>query len=124
LRDTPFQYQLVYFLCHAKGAGTTDKPSLRPSKLQLVDGSIDAVELRESIKHRFDGRAPLIFINACRGGQLGTLVYHNQSFAAKDQAEGRTGRHDGGATDRRPQRCDGVLPARQASRPSRDAART
>jgi hypothetical protein len=66
----------------------TDNPNLRAAMLQLEDGSISAAELRKWIRHRFGGRAPLIFINACRGGQLGTLVYHNYTYATEFLEQG------------------------------------
>jgi hypothetical protein len=83
LSAIPFQHQVVYFLCHSDGAGTTARPSLQPPALKLVDGALDAVELAEVINHGFAGRAPFIFINACRAGHLGTLVSHNFTFATE-----------------------------------------
>jgi CHAT domain len=88
LSRQPFQQQVVYFLCHAEGAGTTDKPRLQPPVLQLMDGTVDPVELREAINHRFKGSPPLVFINACRGAQLATLVTHNFTFATEFLQQG------------------------------------
>jgi hypothetical protein len=49
-----FPHQVVYFLCHAEGAGTIDKPNLKPPY------AIDTVELGEyiiqPIRHRAVGR--------------------------------------------------------------------
>ncbi len=88
LSSAPFRHQVVYFLCHAEGAGTTAKPSLQPPVLELADGKIDAAELREYIQHRFDGSPPLVFINACRGAHLSTRVSHNFTFATEFLEQG------------------------------------
>ena len=75
LEAKSFKQQVLYFLCHGEGAGTTAKPALQPPFLQLTDGEkITAVEVRTSVCDRFEPSPPLIFINACRGGQLATLV--------------------------------------------------
>jgi CHAT domain len=78
-----FDHPVLYFLCHAEGAGTPDAPALELPFLELVDGKITAVEIRTSLHNRFEPNPPLIFINACRGGQLGTLVTHNFTFATE-----------------------------------------
>jgi CHAT domain len=78
-----FDQPVLYFLCHAEGAGTPDAPALELPFLELADGKINAVEIRASLHNRFEPNPPLIFINACRGGQLGTLVTHNFTFATE-----------------------------------------
>ena len=88
LSAEPFQFQVIYFLCHAEGAGTTVKPNLQPPILELTDGTIDAIDLRESIHHRFKGSPPFVFINACRGGHFGTTVSHNFTFASEFLEQG------------------------------------
>jgi hypothetical protein len=88
LRAKPFEQQVLYFLCHAEGAGSTDSPSLRPPALELSDGTIGAVEIRDSVCNRFEPSPPLVFINACRGGQLNTLVRHNFTFATEFLEQG------------------------------------
>jgi hypothetical protein len=88
LSANPFERQVIYFLCHAEAAGTTAAPSLTPPTLQLVDGKIDAVAVRKSIAKRFQPSPPLIFINACRGGQLGTLVRQSFTFASEFLGQG------------------------------------
>jgi hypothetical protein len=80
LKGSPF-LRAVYFLCHAEVAGKSDRPSLDQPVLQLTDGAIKTTEIRLAINHRFGGSPPLVFVNACRGGQLGTTVAHNFSFA-------------------------------------------
>jgi hypothetical protein len=83
LSAEPFPHQVVYFLCHAEGAGTIDKPTLKPTWLGFADGEIDTVGLCEYLIHGFAGSPPLVFINACRGGHLGTLTSHNFTFASE-----------------------------------------
>lgn len=88
LSADPFRQQVIYFLCHAEAAGATAAPSLVPATLQLVDGEIDAVGVRKSVGNRFQPSPPLIFINACRGGQLGTLVRQSFTFASEFLGQG------------------------------------
>ena len=80
----PFNQQVLYLLCHAEGAGSTSDPSLAPPLVQLGDGeSITAVAVRKKIANKFKPSPPLVFINACRGGQLATLVRHGFTFASE-----------------------------------------
>jgi hypothetical protein len=89
LAATPFAQQVLYFLCHGEGAGTINKPVLTPPSLQLTNlEEIKAADIRASVKRRFDPSPPLIFINACRGGQLNTLVRHNFTFASEFLQQG------------------------------------
>ena len=75
--------EVVYFLCHAEGSGTMEKPCLRSPVLKLADGDIDGVEVKECTMKWAEGRGPFVFINACQGGHLGTALSHNFSFANK-----------------------------------------
>ena len=52
------------------------------------DGKIDAVAVRKSVGNRFQPSPPLIFINACRGGQLGTLLRQSFTFASEFLRQG------------------------------------
>jgi hypothetical protein len=61
---------------------------LQPPILELTDGKINAVDIRTNVTDRFKPSPPLIFINACRGGQLGTLVRHNFTFATEFLEQG------------------------------------
>jgi hypothetical protein len=57
---------------------------LIPPFVQLGDNkSITAADIRKKVANKFNPSPPLVFINACRGGQLGTLVRHNFSFASE-----------------------------------------
>jgi hypothetical protein len=88
LSAVPFEQQLIYFLCHAEVAGSSTAPVLVPATLQLTDGYIDASRVRVLVKKKFAPNPPLIFINACRGGQLGTLVRQNFTFASQFLEQG------------------------------------
>jgi hypothetical protein len=88
LSAMPFKQQVVYFLCHAEVAGSTTAPVLIPATLQLADGNIDATRVRLLVKKKFEPNPPLIFINACRAGQLGTLVRQNFTFASQFLEQG------------------------------------
>ena len=87
LSATPFEQQVVYFLCHAEVAGSSASPELVPATLQLADGDINVARIRR-LKKKFEPSGPLIFINACRGGQLGTLVRENFTFASQFLEQG------------------------------------
>ena len=88
LASVPFDQPVLYFLCHADVGGSTAAPSLAPPTLQLTDGNIGASRIRVLVKQRFEPNPPLIFINACRGGQLGTLVRQNFTFASQFLEQG------------------------------------
>jgi hypothetical protein len=83
LSASPFENRIVYFLCHAEGAGSVEHPSLRPPALELADAVIEATDIRNWIQKRLQTDQPLVFLNACRAGQLGTLVYRNYTFATQ-----------------------------------------
>ncbi|WFU80688.1 CHAT domain-containing protein [Bradyrhizobium sp. CIAT3101] len=86
LSATPFEQQVVYFLCHADMANTSKSPEIAPT-LHLADGEINVARFRR-LRKKFEPSGPLIFINACRGGQLGTLVRENFSFASQFLEQG------------------------------------
>ncbi|MBR0845461.1 CHAT domain-containing protein [Bradyrhizobium liaoningense] len=88
LSADPFGQQIIYFLCHAEVAGTADAPVLSPPKLQLADGKIAAARIRNLIPNKFGPSPPLVFINACRGGQFATLVRQSFTFASEFLEQG------------------------------------
>jgi hypothetical protein len=90
LEQNPFSQQVVYFLCHGEVAGGTNDPNIKLPFLELADGKIDPVEVREAIgtQRRFLGRAPLVFVNACRGAQFETVITHSFSFASEFLEQG------------------------------------
>ncbi|MFZ5780916.1 MAG: hypothetical protein ACOY4R_12025 [Pseudomonadota bacterium] len=81
--------RILYFYCHGRGAGAD---STRPAEPHLIlsDGEVKAADF----EYWSDGDKPLptnplIFINACQGGQMQTLFY--QSFAVTLLKQGATG---------------------------------
>lgn len=84
LSAEPFGQQIVYFLCHAEVAGSAAAP---PPYLQLADGMIAAARIRNLIPNKLAPSPPLIFINACRGGQLATLL-RSFTFASEFLKQG------------------------------------
>lgn len=77
LTTSPFETRIVYFLCHGDSAGL----ATRAPALHLADGEIRSTDIRYWISDRFLSNQPLVFINACRGGQVSTLMYKNATFA-------------------------------------------
>lgn len=81
---------ILYFYCHGKGIGADSSKPLEPH-LILTDGEVNAGDF----EHWAGGgdkplsTSPLIFINACQGGQMQTLFY--QSFAVTLLKQGAIG---------------------------------
>jgi hypothetical protein len=81
--------RILYFYCHGLSTGDDAAKPLDP-RLILTDGDIKATDF----EYWSDGdkplpTSPLIFINACQGGQMQTLFY--QSFAVTLLKQGATG---------------------------------
>lgn len=83
LSTYPFEQQIVYFLCHAEGAGTLAQPHLSPPAIVINGAKIYATDIKAWVERRFETNQPLVFINACCGGQLNTLVYRSFTFATE-----------------------------------------
>jgi CHAT domain len=82
LQQSPFDLRVLYFLCHAKGAGTAEQPNWAPGSVELTDAvPIDAMDVRRWIK-QFRGKPPLVFLNACQAGHVSTLLYRHSTFAS------------------------------------------
>jgi hypothetical protein len=81
--------RILYFYCHGRGTGPDITKPIDPH-LILVDGEIKASDFEDWA----DGdkplpTKPLIFINACQGGQMQTMFY--QSFAVTLMKQGAVG---------------------------------
>ncbi|MFL6334717.1 MAG: hypothetical protein ACJ754_15510 [Pyrinomonadaceae bacterium] len=78
-----FQDRILYFYCHGEGASGTDGPSLMSANLRLSDGEpITGNDIAYWLRARRELPShPLVFINACQGGQMTTLFY--QTIAAQ-----------------------------------------
>ena len=83
LSTSPLREKIVYFLCHGECSGTGSKPNLQIATLEVTDAKIDATDVRKWIPKSLEGNQPLVFINACRAGQLSNLVFRNFSLATE-----------------------------------------
>jgi hypothetical protein len=83
LSTCPLKEKIVYFLCHGECSGTSARPSIQIATLEVTDAKIDATDVRKWIPGRLEGNQPLVFINACRAGQLSNLVFRNFTFATE-----------------------------------------
>jgi hypothetical protein len=82
LTSDNFADRILYFCCHGIGAGSSEMPNLRSARIELTDGEeISAEEMRYWLKDRPFRSQPLVFVNACQGGQMSTLFY--QTLAAE-----------------------------------------
>lgn len=80
LRDAlaadPFADRIVYFCCHGRGALALDEASLQQTGLALSDGDlITGGEIAFWLQRRTLESQPFVFLNACQGGQMTTLLY-------------------------------------------------
>lgn len=76
LSSEAFSDRIVYFCCHGIGAGNADAPNLSSAQLALTDQQpITAAEMAFWLQHRDFPSHPIVFINACQGGQMTTIFY-------------------------------------------------
>lgn len=78
---------IVYFYCH--GHGSESSASMSPPYLELTDDSVSAFDFQLWANGEKLPTSPLVFINACEGGQMTTMFY--QSFAVELLEEGAVG---------------------------------
>lgn len=83
LEGGDFHDRILYFYCHGEGASGTDGPSLDNANIRLTDGEpITGNDIAFWLRARREiPTHPLVFINACQGGQMTTLFY--QTIAAQ-----------------------------------------
>lgn len=77
LEGEDFADRILYFYCHGEGASGTDGPSLKSANIRLTDRQpITGSDIAFWLRSRRELRTrPLVFINACQGGQMTTLFY-------------------------------------------------
>ena len=82
IRSQDFRDQVMYFYCHHVGTGDPDTPNTARSRLILSDNDvIDDLDIEDWLDGRaFDAR-PVVFLNACQGGQLSTMFYKTIAHA-------------------------------------------
>jgi hypothetical protein len=81
--------RIIYFYCH--GRGSDGGTSTQPPTLQLTDDidTISAYDFKRWAKGELLPTAPLVFVNACQGGQMTTMFY--KSFAVELLRQGALG---------------------------------
>jgi hypothetical protein len=73
--------RIIYFYCHGHGSSNGAGVSLQPPHLDWPDGKVSASDFRTWADSKKLPTSPLVFINACQGGQMTTMFY--QSFAVE-----------------------------------------
>lgn len=79
--------RILYFYCHGHGSGSGASTS--PPYLEMTDDSVSAFDFELWADGATLPSSPLVFINACQGGQMTTMFY--QSFAIELLNEGAVG---------------------------------
>jgi len=83
--------RILYFYCHGHGSSNDSGANMSPPHLELTDGVVTAFDF----ERWSEGgtlqlpTSPLVFINACQGGQMTTMFY--KSFAVELLKEGAVG---------------------------------
>lgn len=76
LTSKTFSDQIVYFLCHGRGAGEEANPNLGSAGVALSDDTpLRDIDLEKWLVGSYLPTEPVVFINACQGGQLSTIFY-------------------------------------------------
>jgi hypothetical protein len=79
--------RIVYFYCHGHGSGSG--ASISPPYLEMTDGSVSAFDFERWADGAKLPTSPIVFINACQGGQMSTMFY--ETFAVELLKEGVVG---------------------------------
>lgn len=79
--------RILYFYCH--GHGSESGSSTSPPYLEMTDDSVSAFDFELWADGAKLPTSPLVFINACQGGQMTTMFY--ESFAVELLNEGAVG---------------------------------
>jgi hypothetical protein len=89
-----FSDRIIYFYCHGNSAGLNEDPALKVAHIKLTDRQpIDDSDIALWLRAQPELKThPLIFINACKGGQMTTMFF--KTFAVeflKQRARGLIG---------------------------------
>lgn len=79
--------RILYFYCHGHGSGSGASTS--PPCLEMTDDFVSAFDFERWADGAKLPTSPLVFINACQGGQMTTMFY--ESFAVELLNEGVVG---------------------------------
>jgi hypothetical protein len=78
LANKNFPDRILYFFCHGTGSRDAEgRPNLEQTHLVLSDDPISASDIAYALRDQVGGLAshPVVFINACQGGQMETVFY-------------------------------------------------
>jgi hypothetical protein len=81
--------RILYFYCHGNGSSDSAGTNLRPPHLVFSDDVITAMDFEDWANEQDLSTHPLLFINACQGGQMQTMFY--ESFAVELLKQGAAG---------------------------------
>ena len=73
--------QILYFYCHGHGSNDNAGVNLKAPSLELTDDVVTASDFEDWSEGQKLPTSPLLFINACQGGQMQTMFY--ESFAVE-----------------------------------------
>lgn len=85
----PHLERILYFYCHGYGSSNDGSLSLEDTRLVMTDDSVSAKDFKLWSDDKPLPTSPLMFINACQGGQMNTMFY--KSFAHELLSEGAVG---------------------------------
>jgi hypothetical protein len=81
--------RIIYFYCHGRGSTDADNFNLAETQLTLTDDAVSSYDFQTWSNSAELPSNPLVFINACQGGQMTTLFY--KSLARELLEEGAAG---------------------------------
>jgi hypothetical protein len=88
-KDVNHLERIIYFYCHGTGAKDEARINLGEAKLSLTEGFVSAADFQKWSGKRGLPTKPLVFINACQGGQMTTMFY--KTFAVELLKQGAVG---------------------------------
>jgi hypothetical protein len=81
--------RIIYFYCHGTGSTDASNVNLQETHLRMTDDVVTAHDFELWSDDQDLPTTPLVFINACQGGQMTTMFY--QTLAAELLKEGAVG---------------------------------
>lgn len=67
--------RIIYFYCHGRGSTDGANVNLSKTELEMTDDTVSAYDFQLWSKDQKLPTNPLVFINACQGGQMTTMFY-------------------------------------------------
>jgi hypothetical protein len=81
--------RIIYFYCHGRGSRDASGVNLDETYLRMTDDTVSAFDFQLWAEEKKLPTSPLIFINACQGGQMTTMFY--KTLAAELLGQGAVG---------------------------------